>query len=289
MAHEYHAQSAFKRRDAGSIHACEHLQGDDPCVSGFCSRPPLAPWPSCRGRHRRTGTARRTRMWTHRSASASSYAMVPRWCITTTAANGTCARSRGPATSGTMRRARAGSGPGVISRGIFIGAIVTTGRGSPDPGRITSSMATASAGCMRPGTMDVPQCATASSTDTPAPTTAANGNGVVSIGAGPGTLAGRPRLPCWASQKHENSHATAQGGGAQAGVLERGRNGSGGHASTRGGRDVRAQLRPRLCPARVGQLPDVRRRRGPGPIRQGRPTATAGSACCSTRAAGPPR
>ena len=282
MAHEYHAQSSFKRRDAGSTHACEHLLGDDPCVGNFCSRPPLAPWPSSRRRRRRTGTALCTRMWHPRSASASSCAMVPRWCIITTTPNGTSDRSRGPATSSATRRARAGTHRG-SGRGISIGVITTAGRGSAHPVRTTStvmpsssSMVTPSSGCMRPGTQAVRHSATTSrtpgsSTDTPAPIAIASATDHACGVPRPGRerFPARRCFPYRASQNSGTWHATAQGGGSQLGVRERDR--SGGHAWRRGRRGVRAQLRRRRYPARLDQLPEARTWRGPA-----RPTAPAG-------------
>jgi hypothetical protein len=217
MAHEYHAQSSFKRRGPGSMHASEHLLGDDPCVSGFCSWPPSASSPSCRRPRRRTGPARRIPMWGPPWAFASSCATAPRWCTISIRRHGTCDRSRGPAASAIMRRPGAGMGHGIIGRRSPIGAIASTGRGSAHPVRDISGMATRSSGCMRPGSMATRHCAMTShtpgsSTGTPAPVPAAIIEGDVHPEAGPGTLAGRPRFPRWAWPDAGTCHGQRRAG-----------------------------------------------------------------------------
>jgi hypothetical protein len=197
------------------MHACEHRLGDDPCVSGFCSRPASASSPSCRRRRRRTGPARRIRMWGPPWAFASSCAMAPRWCTITIRRHGTCDRSRGRAASAIMSRPGAGAGHGNIGRHSSIGAIASTGRGSGHPVGLTSRMATRSSGCMLPGTMDTQQSATASrtvgsSTDTPAPIATATDHDRRHAEAVLGTLAGRPRSPCWASHDARTCQARVQ-------------------------------------------------------------------------------
>jgi hypothetical protein len=100
--------------------------------------------------------------------------MAPRWCITTTTRDGTCARSRRRAASAIMRRPGAGTGHRIIGGSTSIGAITSTGRGCAHPVPSISSMVMPSSGCMPPGTMEPLQPATilrtpGSSTDTPAP------------------------------------------------------------------------------------------------------------------------
>jgi hypothetical protein len=160
------------------MHACEHLLGDDPCVSGFCSWPPSASSPSFRRRRRRTGSARRIPMWGPPWAFASSCATAPRWCTIRIRRHGTCDRSHGRAASAIMRRPGAGAGHGNIGRHSTIGAIASTGRGSGHPVGLTSRIATLSSGCMHPGSMAARHCAMTprtpgSSTGTAAPVPAA--------------------------------------------------------------------------------------------------------------------